>query len=171
MSSWTRKLISTVHVGVSVGWFGAVVTFLVMAVVGVSSVDVELVRAVDLIAPLLVRWVLVPLAVATLVTGVVVSVVTPWGLLRHYWVLFKLLLTLVATLVLGLYTRTVQVYGDLAMRPDTPLEALRAPTFVVHTFLAVIVLVAAMILAIYKPRGLTPHGLRQRREHAASARP
>ncbi|WP_308165545.1 DUF2269 domain-containing protein [Nocardia noduli] len=155
--------------GASVGWLGAVVTFLVMAVAGVGTADVELVRAVDLIAPLLVRWVLVPLAFATLVTGVVVSVATPWGLLRHYWVLFKLLLTLVATVVLLLYTRTAQVYGDLAMRPDTPLEALRAPTFVVHASLAVMILVAAMILAMYKPRGLTPRGLRQRREHAAAA--
>ena len=40
-------------------------------------------------------WVvLVPLAFASLLTGLVQSLSTTWGLARHYWVLFKLLINL-----------------------------------------------------------------------------
>jgi hypothetical protein len=168
MSPRTRKLALTVHVSTSVGWLGAVVTFLVLAVIGVASSDVNLVRAIDLIARPLAWWVLVPLSFASLLTGVIGSVGTSWGLIRHYWVLFKLVLNVVATAILLLYTRTVDIYADLAERPDTTIEALRAPTFVVHAVAATLILLAAMVLAIYKPRGLTPYGLRKRREQAAS---
>jgi uncharacterized membrane protein len=41
-----------------------------------------------------------PFAVTTLLTGVVLSVATPWGLLHHCWVVVKLVLA-VAVIVTG----------------------------------------------------------------------
>ncbi|MBC7286430.1 MAG: DUF2269 domain-containing protein, partial [Hoeflea sp.] len=107
--------------------------------------------------------VLIPLSVASLLTGIVQSLGTPWGLVRHYWVLFKLVLNVVATVILLLYTRTVDHYAGIAARPETTLDELRAPTFVIHAAAAALFLVCAMVLAIYKPRGLTPFGVRSRR--------
>ncbi|MBF6072815.1 DUF2269 domain-containing protein [Nocardia farcinica] len=161
-----RKLALAAHVSISVGWLGAVVAFLALAVVGVTSSDVQLVRAVDLVARPLAWWVLVPLSVGTLVTGIVQSLGTPWGLIRHYWVLIKLVLNVVATAILILYTSTVDHYAAVASRPDSTLLELRAPTFIVHGAAASIVLAAAMILAVFKPRGLTPFGLRIRQAAA-----
>ena len=46
------------------------------------------------------NFVIVPLAIASLLTGVVQALATPWGLFRHYWVVIKLFLTVFATLVL-----------------------------------------------------------------------
>jgi hypothetical protein len=43
-----RKFALTAHVVSSVGWLGAVVAFLALAVVGLASEDAELVRAVYL---------------------------------------------------------------------------------------------------------------------------
>ncbi len=161
-----RKLALTVHVSISVGWLGAVLTFLALAVVGITSSDVQLVRAIDLVARPLAWWVLVPLSVGSLVTGIVQSLGTPWGLIRHYWVLFKLALNVIATAILILYTRTVDHYAAVAERPDSTLLDLQAPTFVVHGAAAVMVLAGAMILAVFKPRGLTPFGLRTRQAAA-----
>ena len=158
-----RKLALTVHVSASVGWLGAVVAFLVLAIVGLISSDVNLVRAIDLVAQPMAVWVLIPLSVASLLTGIVQSLGTPWGLVRHYWVLFKLVLNVVATVILLLYTRTVDHYAGVAARPETTLDELRAPTFVIHAAAAALFLVCAMVLAIYKPRGLTPFGVRSRR--------
>ncbi|GAD83381.1 DUF2269 domain-containing protein [Nocardia asteroides NBRC 15531] len=162
MSPHGRKLALTVHVSVSVGWLGAVLAFLALAVVGVTSSDVQLVRAIDLVARPLAWWVLVPLSVGSLVTGIVQSLGTSWGLIRHYWVLFKLVLNVVATAILILYTRTVDHYAAVAARPDSTLLELRPPTFVVHGAAAAMVLAGAMILAVFKPRGLTPYWLRTR---------
>jgi hypothetical protein len=52
-------------------------------------------------------YVIVPLAVAALLTGLVMALGTPWGLFRHYWVLISLVLTILATVVLLLHMPTV----------------------------------------------------------------
>ncbi|MGI8699269.1 MAG: DUF2269 domain-containing protein [Mycobacteriales bacterium] len=161
MTPRLRKLALTAHVMSSVGWLGAVLAFLALAVTGLTSQDTETARAVYLAAEPLTWYVLVPLAVASLLTGLVCSLGSPWGLFRHYWVLFKLLLNVLATVVLLLYTRTVSTFADLAGAPGADLDALRAPTFVLHSALALLVLLVATVLAVYKPRGLTRYGQRQ----------
>lgn len=109
--------------------------------------------------------VLVPFAVASLLTGLIQSLGTPWGLFRHYWVVFKLVLNLLATGVLLLYTRTLAAYGDVARMPHpTARETalLQSPSIVLHATVALLVLLTATVLAVFKPRGLTPRGRRLR---------
>src|SRR5918999_302603 len=112
-----RTLALTAHVVASVGWLGAIVAFLALAIVGLTSDDAQLVRAVYLTAEPLTWFVIVPAALASLVTGIVQSLVTTWGLFRHYWVVFKLVITVVATFVLLLYTETVGVLASVAAEP------------------------------------------------------
>jgi hypothetical protein len=65
-----------------------------------------------------ITWfVIVPFALASLLTGLVQSLGTTWGLCRHYWVVFKLLLNVLATLVLLRYTQTVSYLAGLAAQP------------------------------------------------------
>ena len=115
-------------------------------------------------------FVLVPLALASFGTGVVQAVGTTWGLLRHYWVLFKLLINLFAIVVLLLYT---QELGHLArIAAETPatadLAALRTPSVVLHAGAALVLLLVATTLSIYKPQGRTPFRLgRNERSSAA----
>jgi hypothetical protein len=153
-----RKLALTAHIASSVGWFGAVLTFLAVAIVGVTTADDHVVRAANVIAEPVVWFVVLPFAVASLLTGLVSSLGSAWGLLRHYWVIFKLALNVFATAVLLIYTRTVDRFAAVAADPAADLEPLRSPTFVVHAAGAVVVLVVALVLAVYKPRGVT--GLR-----------
>ena len=108
-----RKAALTLHVASSVGWFGAVLVYLALGVAAVTSDDPALVAAVYVTMVWAAWVVLVPLAVASLVTGVVQSLVSRWGLLRHYWVVVKLVLTTVATVVLLAYTPTLATFADL----------------------------------------------------------
>ncbi|RDI35346.1 DUF2269 domain-containing protein [Lentzea flaviverrucosa] len=153
-----RKLALTAHIASSVGWFGAVLTFLAVAVVGVTTQDDRVVRAANLIAEPMVWYVVLPFAVASLLSGLVSSLGSAWGLFRHYWVIFKLVLNVFATAVLLIYTRTVDRFAAVAADPTADLEPLRSPTFVVHAAGALVVLIVALALAVYKPRGVT--GLR-----------
>lgn len=153
-----RKLALTAHIASSVGWFGAVLTFLAVAIAGVTNEDDHVVRAANVIAAPVVWYVVLPFAVASLLTGLVSSLGSAWGLLRHYWVIFKLVLNVFATAVLLIYTRTVDRFAAVAADPAADLEPLRSPTFVLHATGALVVLVVAMVLAVYKPRGVT--GLR-----------
>jgi hypothetical protein len=104
---------------------------------------------------------LVPLAFASLLTGIVQSLGTKWGLFRHYWVLFKLLITLFATTVLLIYMETFSVMARVAADPTVDLALVRNPSPVIHAALAILVLLIATVLAIYKPRGMTPYGWRK----------
>src|SRR5215218_1506571 len=95
-----RKFALAAHVASSVGWLGAVAAFLALAVVGLTSQNAETVRGAYLVMEPTAWFVLVPLAFASLVTGLVQSLGTSWGLFRHYWVLFKLLINVATTIVL-----------------------------------------------------------------------
>ena len=156
-----RRFMLVVHVACSVGWLGAVATSLTLGVIGLTA-DGELVRAVYLTLEPLGWYVLVPLSFASLLTGLVQSLGTAWGLFRHYWVLIKLLMNLFATGVLLLYMQTLTRLAD---RAETAARAdettgLADPSPVLHSAAAVGLLLVATVLSIYKPRGMTGYGQR-----------
>ncbi len=156
-----RKAALTAHVTSSVGWLGAVAAFLALAIVGLTSQDAQTVRAVYLAAEPLTWFLLLPFAFASLATGLVQSLGTAWGLFRHYWVIFKLVINVFAVTVLLLYTETVTFLAGVAADSDADLRELQGPTFVLHSAAALLLLVAATLLAIFKPRGLTRYGRRK----------
>lgn len=160
------------HVLVSVGWVGAVVVYLALGVAAITTDDPGLVRAAYLSMDWAAWVVLVPLAVASLVTGVGQALLTPWGLFRHYWVVVKLAIAVVATVVLVTYTETLTTFAEAAARPRwtaTDQALLGSASVVVHTTGALVLLVVATILAVHKPPGLTRHGQRARRRVAPTA--
>lgn len=160
----TRKLALTTHVASSVGWLGAVVTFLALALAGLTSEDEDTVRAVYLAMESIGWFVLLPLSFASLLTGLVQSLGSAWGLFRHYWVVFKLLINVAATIVLLLYMETLDHFARVAAvasaSPGIP-DALRSPSPLIHSALALLLLLVATVLAVYKPRGVTPWGQRR----------
>ncbi|HEX6042280.1 hypothetical protein [Longimicrobium sp.] len=172
MTPGLRKLALTAHVTAPVGWLGAVAAYLALALAVLTSPDGQRVRAAYLAMELTVWYVIVPLAFASLLTGVVSSLGTSWGLFRHYWVLFKFLLNVLATLVLLLYTKSIGYYAGLAESalPGSALDELRHPTHAIHSGAALLVLLVATVLAVYKPRGVTPYGWRRQQEQRVEAR-
>jgi hypothetical protein len=168
MKAAVRRAALTAHIVSSVGWLGAVTAFLALAVVGLTSQDAATVRGVYLVMEPAAWFVLVPLAFASLVTGLVQSLVTTWGLFRHYWVVFKLVINLVATTVLLVYMETFSHMAAVAADRDAELEAVRNASPLLHAALALLLLVVATTLAVYKPRGLTRYGRRKQRDERAA---
>ena len=165
LSTTTRKALLSLHVLSSIGWVGAVLVYLALGIAAVTSSDTTLIRSAYVAMDWAAWVVLVPLALASLGTGLVQSLATSWGLFRHYWVIFKLGITLVATAVLVTYTGTLEAYADVATRETfspSDLELLRSPSVVVHSTGALILLSIATLLAVYKPTGLTRRGHRLR---------
>lgn len=95
-----RKLALTAHITFSVGWLGAIAGFLVLSIAGLTSQDAEVVRGAYLAMNLISLFVIVPMTLAATATGPVQALGTEWGLRRHYWVLVKFALTIIATIVL-----------------------------------------------------------------------
>jgi hypothetical protein len=159
-----RKLALTAHVTSSVGWLGATAAFLGLAVVGLTSADAPTVRGVYLVMYPTAWMVLVPLAFASFLSGIIVSLATPWGLIRHYWVVFKLLITIFATAILLIYMGTFRHMASVAADPGVALDLVRNASPRLHSLLALLVLLVATVLAVYKPRGVTPYGWRRQEE-------
>ena len=162
----SRKAALTAHVTTSVGWFGAVATFLALALLGLQGGDALRVRSAYISMELTGWYVIVPLAFATLVTGVVQGAGTRWGLVEHYWVVAKLFITIVATAVLLLHmgptSQLAAVAVERALEPGD-LRAMRIQ-LVANAIAALVALVAATGLAVFKPKGLTPLGRRRARD-------
>jgi hypothetical protein len=171
MTPRLRKFALTAHVASSVGWLGAVTAFLALGVVGLASEDAQTVRGAYLVMEPAAWFVLVPLASASLLTGLVQALGTTWGLFRHYWVVFKLAINLVSTIVLLMYMETFRLMADLAADPSADLEAVQSVSPVLHAGAALLLLLVATVLAVYKPRGLTPYGQRKQLEQRAELQP
>jgi hypothetical protein len=166
-----RKFALTAHVTSSVGWLGAVLVFLAHAVFGLTSPDAQTVRGVYLVMEPAAWFVLVPFAFASLLTGIVQALGTTWGLLRHYWVLFKLLMAVFVTIVLLIYMETFSFMAGVAADPSADLALVRNPSPMIHAALALVVLLVAVVLAVYKPRGMTRYGWRKQHEQRELSQP
>jgi uncharacterized membrane protein len=160
-----RKLALAAHVTSSVGWFGAVAVFLALALAGLTSKDGAMVRAAYLVMGLTGWFVIVPLCFASLLTGIALSLGTSWGLFRYYWVLAKLLMTVPATLVLLAHMQPIDRMASVAESASlsgADLHGLQAAA-------ALVVLLVATVLSVYKPKGMTRYGWRRQNEQRTAS--
>ena len=164
MSAGLRKIVLVVHVTTSVGLLGAVACFLALALAGLRAGDPHVAAFAYPAMNMITEFVILPLALASLIIGIVPSLTTPWGLLRHYWIVVKLLLTAVTVVVLLFQLDSIAQLAALATE-----RRLSADDFglqmrvVIHAASGLLVLLASTILSIYKPRGVTRYGTRQQR--------
>jgi DMSO/TMAO reductase YedYZ heme-binding membrane subunit len=162
MSPRLRKFALAAHIASSVGWIGAVAGYIALDVVAATGRGAQTLRAAYLAMGLIAWYVIVPLALASLLTGLVMSLGTRWGLFRHYWVLISLLLTILATVVLLVETQTIGYFADVAADPTTSVEDLRTlGSTLVHSVGGTVVLLMILALNVYKPRGMTRYGWRK----------
>jgi hypothetical protein len=164
LSSIVGRLVLTVHVVTSVGWLGAVLAYVALDLVATTGEDIASVRAAYFGMDLTIRYVIVPLAVASLLIGTTNALTSSWGLFRHYWVIVKLLLTLFAVVILLLEVQTVSYMAELASKGRDPRGL---PGSLVHSIGGLAVLITVAVLSVYKPKGITPYGWRQQIKAAA----
>lgn len=165
MTPGLRKAALAVHLTVSVGWIGAVAAYIPLDVAAATSQDAQTLRAAYIAMGLVASKVIVPLAFASLLTGLVMALGTPWGLFRHYWVVISLLLTAGATAVLLSEARVIGHSAAMAADPTASVENLRElGSTLVHSVGGLAVLLAILVLNVYKPKGMTRYGWRKLHE-------
>jgi hypothetical protein len=169
MAPRLRKFALTVYVTSSVGLLGSTAAFLALDIAGLNDQDILIVRAAYLAMEMIARFVIVPLALAPLLTGLVQSLGTSWGLFRHYWVMVKLLLTAFATSVLLAKMELIGYAARLAAETTLSRADLRAAgiQLVVHAAGGLLVLLLPVVLSVYKPPGMTRYGWRKQCEQRA----
>jgi hypothetical protein len=171
LSPGVRKGLLAAHLAVSVGWLGAIVPYLVLGVTAVTSRDPATVRAAWFSMEGIGWYAIVPLALASLSTGLIMGLGTPWGLFRHYWVLISLLLTVVATIGLLLHMPAVSLLARMAQEADAVdlIGGMGGDLF--HASLGLLILLVVQALNVFKPPGLTRYGWRKQREQRTPSPP
>jgi hypothetical protein len=164
MPPFIRRFVLTAHITFAVGWLGAVAGFLALAIVGLRSPDTQIVNSAYLGMDLITRFVILPLSFAPLITGPILSLGTPWGLFRHYWIIAKLVITVLSTIILLIHMRPISHLSQLAIDGTlSSADSLRIQ-MVAASGAAVLALIIATTLAVYKPRGMTAYGWRKQYE-------
>src|SRR6266567_1135307 len=88
-----------------------------------------------------------------------------WGLFRYYWVLLKLVITILATIVLLIHTQPIDLLAGVAAKTAVLGAHLQSQQLmVVASSVALVVLIVLTALSVYKPRGMTPYGQRKQDE-------
>lgn len=162
MRARLRKLILSVHLAASIGWMGAAAAYVPFDLTVATSRNPEQVKASYLAMGVIAETVIVPLALGSVASGVIISMATRWGLVRHYWVVLSLLLTTFAAVVLLIEVDTVRHLAEVSRDPGISDEdLLDLGSTLLHSIGGLTVLVVVMILNVYKPRGMTRYGWRK----------
>lgn len=155
-----RRLLLAFHLLCSVGWIGGVLAYLALAFAVPLADDPVVTRAAWIGMELVGWYVLAPLAVLSLLTGIALAVGTRWGLLRHYWVVISLFGTTLLTVVLLLHLPSVSRTADSARRVP-PEELVHLGSDIPHALIGGALLVGILVLNLLKPKGLTRYGWRR----------
>jgi len=165
----------TVHVTISVGWIGVEASLLALGVAGLLGHGTSMLRSVYVSIGILGNTFLLPVSLGALVTGLLLSLGTHWGLVRYYWVFIKFVLTAILT-VLSIFVvndrmqeaaaRVTALQVTASARPDP--GSLRF-FLVVACSVGLLVLLSTNTVANYKPWGRTSYG--QARMQRAADKP
>jgi hypothetical protein len=159
-----QKIGLLAHIAFSVGWFGAIVPYLALAIAALTRADEQAARGAYLSMELIGWFVIVPLSAAALLSGLLQSLGTQWGLFRHWWIVAKFALTIFACVILFQHMRDVSRVAHMARDGAVSRQALSAEF--IHSAGGLVVLLGIMTLSIFKPWGMTAYG--RRRAVAAS---
>ncbi len=155
MTPGISKLVLTSHITFSVGWLGAVVVFIVLAVIGLTTMNNQLSRSALLAMDISAWYVIVPFCLTSLFTGLVQAFGTRWGLFKHYWIVVKLFLTVAMTILLLLHMQPISFLASVATETSfsNTQYAKQLLDIITKAGAAILVLIAITTLSVYKPWG------------------
>ncbi|MGW0737863.1 PDR/VanB family oxidoreductase [Streptomyces sp. NPDC002851] len=160
LSSRGRKLTLALHISTSVGWMGLSLSMATLAVIGYFTTDPGVAEGAYYAMYVFDETTVSIVGLASLITGVLLGTGTPWGLLRHWWVVVKGSIALFMLVFAWAYTHPLVITaaeqageargGYTPSTEGTILLWTVPPLFVL--------LVYASIISVYKPWGRTPRG-------------
>lgn len=156
LSKHSRHAVLTAHIVAGVAWIGANLALVALVVVALTTTDGRVVAACISAIVIIIPPVVPALAGGIVLTGVVLGLGTKWGLVTHWWVAGKLiisvvLLALVAILLLPNALSTAM--PDPALSAERLRDQFDLVSLLMPPIVSSVALVAATVLSVYKPPG------------------
>lgn len=155
-----RRAFLVVHVAASAGWPGLTLGLLALAVTAATTESGPMIEATCRSMKVFTDWLVIPVALLTLISGLVLSLRTKWGLARHRWVYTKFWLTLI-TITASLFALRPAVNNAVdTISSGTPLTEPR--DLVMGPAVSLTTYIFMTVISVLKPWGLTRRGRRSR---------
>ncbi|MBO2445849.1 hypothetical protein J4573_01985 [Actinomadura barringtoniae] len=150
----TRRVWLVLHVGFSVGWLGLSLAMSLLAIAGATADGhavrhgaYELMHVFDLA-------IVIPSVLLSIITGLVVSLGTKWGLIKHWWVLIKFVISLVIPAIATVESSWIEELQRRTRDPAGEPGGLGV-ALVVCMLVYLALLWTAVALSVVKPGGKT----------------
>lgn len=157
-----RRTVLALHILSGVGWMGLDLGLVVLVAAGATSDSGPVVAAAYTSARLVIPVVVPVLATGMLLTGIALGWGTRWGLVRWTWVLTKLGIGLVLTVLVfvALVPGALSVPVDLTGTAAQVREAVggAGQDLIYPPVVSFLALAVALVLSIWKPWGRTRWG-------------
>jgi hypothetical protein len=154
-----RRWLLTIHLLFSAIMFGVAVAFLILSIAAANTSDEGVLKACYTSMHVLAKTSVKVSTIGTLVTGILLSVLTQWGLFKYYWIIAKEVLTVLSIVLgpIGMYFWTLKA---VTLTTAEGLNALHDQAFIVNNvqlwigiILQIISLIAMFIISVFKPWG------------------
>lgn len=155
-----KKALVTTHVVFSGSWLGVGVVMVSLTVLGLRSDDAATVRVSYELLELFDMTILPWSSIGAILSGIAVSLTGKWGLVRHYWIVVKLMIAvaIIASAFGFLHRWAVSAAERSALLAATDGDVVIGDlgVWLVTGFgTAVFFVAVAMVLSVYKPWGKT----------------
>ncbi|MEC4015774.1 DUF2269 family protein [Streptomyces sp. H27-D2] len=165
-----RRANLVVHVAASVGWFGLTLGLLALGITAAVTESPAAAEAAYRSMKVFGDWLIIPISLATLVSGLVLSLGTPWGLARHRWIYAKFWLTLVTAVASALALRPGinSAAAEASAEAATGHAITVAPNLVAAPSVALSAYLFMTVISVLKPWGMTKRGRRARTDRVSA---
>lgn len=150
-----RQAVLVLHIVSAVGWIGVDLALIPLVLTGLTTDDGPTAAAAYRAAAILVPWTVPALSLLIVTTGVLLGIGTKWGLTRYWWVLAKLGISVVLTVLVfvALLPAVLALESTAATTGDEVRAAFDDPAmFLYPPVVSGLLLLAAVVLSVVKPQ-------------------
>ncbi|NGQ95885.1 hypothetical protein G3578_12035 [Brevibacillus sp. SYP-B805] len=154
-----RRWLLALHLLFAAIMFGVAIVFLILSITAANTNDEGVLKACYTSMHLLAKTSVRASTIGTLVTGILLSVLTQWGLFKYYWIIVKEGLTILSIILgpIGMYFWTLKA---VTLTTAEGLGALQDPAFTVNSaqlwtgiILQILSLAMMFVISVFKPWG------------------
>lgn len=154
-----RSWLKGFHIFFACAWVGTGISMMVLSLVNGHIQNGDELYAVNASIKVLDDYIIIPAALGSLITGLLISLYTNWGFFKFNWVIFKWVATLAqiifGTFWLGPWTNNATAISDLERGLALQNSAYLYDKQMGAVFggIQVLLLIAQVLISAYKPWG------------------
>ncbi|MBP1990545.1 hypothetical protein [Paenibacillus eucommiae] len=159
LNATQRKWLLLAHLLFSAIMFGGAVFFLILSITAATTSDEGILKACYTGMHVLAKTSVRASAIGALITGILLSMLTSWGLFKYYWIMAKEGLMIISIL-LGPISMETLTLKAVTLTSEAGLSSLHDPAFALNSgllwsgiILQIVSIGSMFVISVFKPWG------------------